>query len=917
MDALLATKLHQPASLTKSVKRSQLLQRLNAGLESGYQIFLVSAPAGFGKTTCVSEWVNTLKKFPVTWLSLDPADDDPGRFFAYLLAALQKLDEHIGQEIAGTLRAGQLPPAEVISITLINDMLKFDREFFLVLDDFHVIQEVFILEFFENLLANFPPRFRLILITREDPSLPLAQLRANNRLTEIRVLDLRFKKEDIERFLREVMGVSISPSDIGVLEDKTEGWIAGLQLAGLSIRDQDNPSDFIANLSGSHRHILAYLTEQVLDRQPEDIRAFLLQTSILDKLTADLCNAVTGRVDSRAVLERLFHANLFLVPLDYEGEWYRYHHLFADLLRSLQKSHQAEKTTELHRRAGHWFAESDMATDAIQHALDAEDYPFAVDLLEGYALDMVMQGYAKTVNDWVKALPADWCSQSPRSNLALAWAHLLRGTYVQASPYLERLESFFSGSQEEEAERQSLKTEWLVMQSLLLNRQGKTQESLAMAEEALKLVPSDDDRVRSLTQFCLATLYQATGKNERAIDAFQSALQASRVAGNTIVEMLSTCGLAQMAFEHGQLHQAYETASPVSAQIEKSSSLPPISTVIFGILGEICYQWHQLERARHFYERALQLSILGGYNSGIIGCHTFFARLFLLEGDPDAAAQEIQKSSELLQVDTPDYVRQETLAYQTRVDLARNRPAAAERALQSEGFSFGDQFCYPDLPPAPNLSYSLGLLYNSSLCFLLDKAQDGRNLAGPKNGLELADQLLDMALVNGLISLALETLLLRAQMHTVQGDHGASQADYRKALELAEPEGFIAVFIEHGQPAAEALMEMVKRKQLEEVHLDYVKRILAALSEVRRPLRERPAPVSSARTRSAALIEPLTGRELDVLRAMSEGLKYKEIGEKLFISQNTVRYHVKSIYGKLNVSNKTQAIKKARGLQLL
>jgi LuxR family transcriptional regulator, maltose regulon positive regulatory protein len=915
MTLLLATKLRRPASPKKYIGRTELVQRLNAGLGANHQVFLVSAPAGFGKTTCVSEWVNSLKQFQVAWLSLDSADDDPGRFFAYLLASLQTVNEHIGHEIAGTLRAGQLPPAEVISTILINDILEFEREFFLVLDDFHLLQEGFILAFLETLLANLPPGLRLILITREDPPLPLAQLRANNCLTEIRAKDLRFKKEDIERFLREVMGLSISPSDINILEDKTEGWIAGLQLAGLSLREQEDPSDFIANLRGSHRHILAYLTEQVLDRQPEEIRDFLLQTSILDKLNRELCNAVTDHPDSHLRLERLLNANLFLIPLDDEGHWYRCHHLFADLLRNLQ-DRQKQNLCALLQRASQWYIQAGMTNEAIQHALAAEDYPFAVNLLEAHALDMVMQGYAKTVNGWVQNLPAEWGLQSPRANLALAWTHLLRGAYSQAHPYLERLEGFFSSFQDNEKERQSLRAEWLVMRSLLLNMEGRPMESMTLVKEALAIIPAEDYRVRSLAQFGLATTYRATADNQRAADAYQTALQFSRDAGNAIVEMLSTSGLAQMAFEHGQLHRAYEIAAPARAQIERSDSLPPISTVVFGILGEVSYQWYQTEQARQYYERALQLSRLGGYNSGAVGCRVFFSRLFQLQGDLESAGREIQIAINLMKVDTPEYVRKEAISQQVRVYLARGQFSSAEMALQAQGFSFEGRFSYPELAPGLSIDYSAGLLCNSSLWFLLYQARARSDTSRLRSGIGLADQLVSRARAGLSLLVALETLLLRAQMHAMLGEHTASQADYNKALELGEPEGILGVFLEHGQPVAETLTEMVKRKQLGDIQLEYAKHILDAFS-ARRSLDEGPAAVSSVGTGPETLIEPLTEREIEVLRLMADGLKYKEIAAKLFISHNTVRFHVKAIYGKLSVNNRTLAIEKGRQLQIL
>ena len=922
---LLATKSHRPSIPAKWVQRPHLCQRLNEGLELNRPITLVSAPAGFGKTTCISEWANALD-CPVTWLSLDPSDDDPGRFFTYFVAALQKVDANLGQEIEGVLRAGQLPPSEVISATLINDILRAQRvegRFLLVLDDFQVIQDRFILQVFEELVANLPQPLHLVLLTREDPPLPMARLRANNRLTEIRAADLRFTSSEATRFLNEVMDLSLSPADVAVLDEKTEGWIVGLQLAGLSIRDRADPSRFIATLSGSHRFILSYLTEQVLSRQPEEIQHFVLQTSILDKLNGDLCNAVTGRSDGRALLERLLNANLFLIPLDDEQQWYRYHHLFADLIRDLQNALQKDKTAELHQRAGHWYAQTGMASHAIQHALAAEDYAMAVNLLESHAMGMIMQGYAKTVNGWVQAIPEEWGPQSPRTNLAFAWMHLLRGAYAQASPYLERLQVALAGSQagpQLGEEDSSLKAEWLVMQSLMLYMQGKATESMAMATQALEIAQEQDNRVLSLAYYAQASVYRLQEDYPHAVESYQTAIQHGRAAKNLVAEMMSTAGLALMAFEHGQLHLAFEIAAPVSTRVEQSGSLPPISAVVYGVLGEVHYQWYEMEQARRHNRRALKLSTLGGYNTGSVICRVLLSRLSQIEGDLEAAAREIRKAVDLVQVEVPDYVRQEVVSQQVRVYLVRDRPAAAEMALQGQGFSFRDQFSFPDLPPGQSIPYSIGLLCNSSLCGLLYQARTRRDLTGLRCGIELADRLIAGALPGQYILVALETLLLRAQMHAAVGDHRASQADYVSAMELGEPEGFIGVFVEHGPPVAEALANLVEQNQLGTVQPGYVGRILAAFSRSQPPgatRGEQDAAHLPAETGPAALIEPLTGRELDVLRLMAEGLKYKEIAARLFISLNTVRFHVKAIYGKLNVNSRMQAIEAARQLRIL
>ncbi|NTU65734.1 MAG: hypothetical protein HGB05_20610, partial [Chloroflexi bacterium] len=364
---LVATKLRRPSLPAKRVQRPHLMHQLNDGLAAGHSLTLVSAPAGFGKTLCIAEWVNTLP-LPVSWLSLDLEDDDPVRFFTYLIAALQQVDDNFGQEIAGVLQAGQLPPIESITSTLVNDLLEWDTRFVLVLDDVQVVQDRFILAVLERLIGNPPPALHLVLLTREDPPLPFARLRANNQLTEIRASELRFSEQEAEQFFTDVLGVKLSPIDIATLDDRTEGWIVGLQLAGFSLRDRSNPSSFIATLSGSQRHILSYLTEEVLHRQPIEIQQFLLQTSILDRLKGEVCNAVTGQTDGAQLLDRVLAANLFLIALDDEHQWFRYHHLFADLLRSRQAL-QKDQTAELHRRAAHWFAQANLITEAVPHAL--------------------------------------------------------------------------------------------------------------------------------------------------------------------------------------------------------------------------------------------------------------------------------------------------------------------------------------------------------------------------------------------------------------------------------------------------------------------------------------------------------------------------------------------------------------------
>jgi len=780
---LRATKFHRPAIPAKYVARPHIIRRLNAGLVADHQVTLVSAPPGFGKTTTISDWVDSIR-LPVSWLSLDSADNDPGRFLSYFVAALQMVDDNLGQEVNGVIQAGQLPSIEIISTTLSNDILEFEEQFLLVLDDFQVIQDPFILQVLEGLITPTLQPLHLVLLTREDPPLPLARLRANNQLTEIRVGDLRFTSDEAECFLNDVMELGLSRVDVASLEARTEGWVVGLQLVGLSIRDRTNPSSVIEDLRGSHRFILNYLAEEILNQQPEEIQQFLLQTSVLDKLCGNLCNAVTGRADSHILLEQLFNANLFLIPLDDQGQWYRYHQLFVDLLRNSQNSRLKDQSNELHQRASRWYAQANMGNEAIEHALAASDYAFAVDLLEAHATGMIMQGYAKTVDGWVQAIPEEWRSQNVKTYLAFAWMYALRGNYSQAFNYLDLLEVFFQDGREEDP---IIKAEWMALQCLMLNMDGKASESLSLANQALDVTPEDADYVRSLIYMGLAGSHQLLDDYDRAVEAFRLSIQYGRMAGNFVAEMMSTAGLALLVLERGQLHLASEIASPVSERISKAEVLPPISAVVDGVLGEVHYHWHQIEQARDHILRAIHLSALGGYNTGAIYYRALLARLLQIEGDIDTAAEEIQKAVDRIQANAPMDIRQEVLHQQVRIYLAQDRLAAAVMALQGYGFSFEGAFTYPELDTGQGITYPMGLTYNSALQVLLYQAQGGNDLTILKSGIDLADRLIIKARKRQIIIVLLETLLLRAQMQTTLGNEQASQSGFAaEILDLAE-----------------------------------------------------------------------------------------------------------------------------------
>ncbi len=897
---LLLTKLFRPNVPPRLVRRPTLNQRLHEGLQNGRQLTLISAPAGFGKTTFISSWIDTLE-MPVSWLSLDAADDDPGRFFTYLVAALQKIDAQLGSEIAGVLRAGQLPPHDVISTTLVNDIVESGRRFVLVLDDFQVIQDKTILQILQTFVANLPRPLHLIILTREEPALPLARLRANNQLTEIRAADLRFGAANTAVFLNEIMRLKLSQADINTLENKTEGWVVGLQLAGLSIRDRTDPSKFIAELSGSHRHILSYLIEEVLSGQDPDVQNFLLQTSILDKLRGDLCDALTGGSNGRLLLEQLYNGNLFLIPLDDAQQWYRYHHLFADLLRDRQHALHGSETPLLHKRASQWFANAGLFREAIQHALDAQDYETAVTLIETHAMDLLLAWHAKTIKKWMRQIPEKWAAKSPKTNLMFAWMYLMSNNVSQALPYIDHLQKMFDANQLDETEP-SIKAEWLALQANLLSAQGKLEESLAIAQRGLAIVPLGNDYVRSLIYSGLAVTYIQLNDRERAIEAYQMLIQHGRLSGNLVSELMGISGLGLFAMERGELRYAFKLASQGIETVERSGITPPISAAVYGELGAIYYQWYQLEKAETFLVRSAQVSKLSGFSDAEVYYHVFLSRMVQLKGDLDTGAQEIELAAKAKRVEAPTVVQEELIAQQVRIALARNTQESAEAILNPFGFLFQPKLTIPPLPAERLLNRSTGLLYNSALRIILHRAQ----AANVSAGLQLANQLLSEAQKSQLVPIEIETLLIRSQLLAALGDNAASRADVLAALTLAEPEGAITLFLEEGFFIVNVLANL---DNLEGRLQAFRHTILATAPAHLQPS----APIATNET----LVEPLSRRELELLQLIDKGHTNQEIAEALVISLHTVKKHSSNIYAKLGVRSRTQAVARARELQLL
>ena len=901
---LLATKFFAPRARQNLVLRPRLLARLDESSDRG--LALISAPAGFGKTTLVGAWLRGLNT-PAAWLSLDEADNDPARFLSYLLGALQRVDPTLGQDVRAELETSEPPRLEAAIAALINDLLARPRDFVLVLDDFQVIDEAIVHDAIRTLVAQQPPQMRLVIVTREDPPLPLARLRAQGRLVELRAQDLRFTLDEERSFLAGVMGLALDARDMAALDARIEGWIAGLQLAGLSLQKHVDPAEFIAGLSGNQFYILGYLTEEVLRGLPPDLQSFLLETSVLSRLSGSLCEALTGRADSESVLQHLYAANVFVIPLDDEHSWYRYHHLFADLLRSQLDRAQPQLAPVLQARASEWYERQGGFSEAVDYALAAEDYPRAVRLLEAHGREIVLQGYARTIENWLRRLPQAWRLAEPRANLAFAWSLLLRGRLDDIEPYLRDAEAAAAaradaGAAAEAgalpAEARALLAEAGALRAGLVSLRGEPERGCELARAALRRAPPDDPYLQGQVRFALATAYNYAGRVVEAIESYREALPYCQASGNALASMLIVSNLAFLYRLRGELHAAadlclrtIETAAQGRTSASPSIRSPALATV-YGAYTELLYEWGELEGAQREGERLLALGKQGGHVAALTYGGILLSRIRQAQGELADAQAALEQAAQQLRYAMPAWVASQVRAQQVALALAQDDAAAAAEALAGSGVT-------PDDPT----SYSTEVVHLAYLRLLLHQGRTAPGATDLPLALDLAGRLLDSAEPAGRMSRVIETLALRALVYAAQGCTEAALVDLTRALSLAEPAGFLRVFVDEGAPMA-ALLRAAHARGM---RAPYVARLLAVF----------PDEGGTAHPAQEGLLEPLGERELEVLRLLAEGLTYGEIAARLVVSLNTVRFHVKNIYGKLGVDRRVAAVDRAKVLGLL
>ena len=916
---LLTTKLYIPPVRANIVQRTRLVQQIETGISSNYKLTLVSAPAGFGKTTLISNWGNETR-IPIAWVSLDSGDNDLTLFLEYCIAALRTIKPNIGDASLELQQSPHPPAAETVLTSLINDLDEIQERFALVLDDYHVIEAHPIHEAVNFLINHLPRKMHLIIATRADLPLPIARLRTRLRLTEISEFELRFTLDEAAIYLNDVMQLGLAMEDIAALENRTEGWIAGLQMTALSIQGRGDASGLVKALSGKHRFIFDYLMEEVLSQQSAEVQDFMEKTSILNQLSAPICDAlmgwsnaagettrkrtVTKRLDtalpSQEILEYMDRENLFLIPLDDERRWYRYHRLFADLLEERLMRVHGDQFQDLHRRAGDWYEQNGLIGEAINHFLEAGEFELAADLISKNALTFVYHGNLGTLARWLEVLPKDVKESQPWLSITHAWALSFSGQLEPVASLLQEAEGSLA-SITDEIEVQRLSGIIDALRAYLIAIRGSMPLAADFAREALKVLPDEDLVLRGFTATLLATVLRWTGDLKEAKSAYREAIAINRAAGATNVLVESLCDLAILQSIEGELQQSistsHEALSLAEEYYERSGRRLSAHGHVSIQLCRIFRERNDLDLARQYAEEGLALCAEWGQAESLMRAYIEHAEILQAHGDSEGSICSIQKARQLASDLSPWYeVR--SAAWEAHLRLLQGDLTYALEWLNDQDLIPNDEIEFQDFETHLTIVHTL-IMHGRQL-------PKSESLPPLNQASEILEQMRSTAESSGAGRYRIEIMILTSLAQSALGETERALSTLNKALTLAEPEAFIRVFVNGGESARSLLRELEKRK----IAMPYAREVLLSMDD------QVDVGITAKVGSTESLIEPLTEREMEVLRLLATHLSSTEIAGQLVIATSTVRSHVKNIYSKLRVHSRTEAVEKAQEIGL-
>jgi LuxR family transcriptional regulator, maltose regulon positive regulatory protein len=892
--SIIQTKLYVPLRRGATVPRPRLSDRLSRAIDA--RLILVSAPAGFGKTTLLATWLasSAQRERLTAWLSLDQSDNNPTAFWTFVIAALQTHAPGVGTGSLALIEAAQTP-IEVVLGTLLNEINALPNELVLVLDDYHVIDDRQVHEEMGFFVDRLPPHVHLVIASRADPPLPIARLRARGELLEIRAADLRFTPDEAAAYFNDVMALDLAAGELAILEGRAEGWIVALQLAALSMQGREDVAAFIKGFAGNDRYIVDYLVEEVLQRQPARVREFLLQTSVLNRLTGALCDAVTEQDGGKAMLEALDRANLFLVALDDRRQWYRYHHLFADVLRAHVADEEPDQLAELHRRASEWYERNAERPEAIHHALSAGDFGHAADLVELEWAPLARAGQEVTLRGWLNALPDDLLRCRPVLSNVYAGVLLSSGELEGVDQHLRDAERWFTSSRPSDAQgagmvvvnEEALRT---LPGSVALHRagyalaRGNLVETANHARRALDLAPEDDHLTRGGATALMGLAAWASGDLETAYRTYAEGMADVQRAGHISGTVGRAITLADIRVAQGRPREARRTCEQALQRASEQGGVVVYGTAdLYIVMSELQRERNELDAATQSLLRSQELGEHSGFSHNRYRWRVAMARTHEARGDFDGALDLLGEAQPLFMIDLSPNLRP-IAAMRARVLVRKGRTDEALDWAQEQDLSIADDLSY--VREYEHITLARVLLASGS--------------AVQASG--LLDRLLDAAEHGGRTGSVIELQVLQALAYRTRGDTPAALVPLERALTLAEPEGYVRVFVDEG-PAMAALLQAAATRGIAPA---YVQRLLTDFG-----------PAAGEPHARQNLIEPLSERELEVLRLLATDLDGPEIASQLVVSLNTMRTHTRSIYTKLGVNNRRAAVRRAEELALL